>query len=409
VTVWYRGTPVGYLQPDERGGFLFSYTDDWIAREDSFPVSLSLPLGETVDQDRADAFFSNLLPEGPGKERLCRQLGISPDNRYEILKAIGHDCAGALVIGDWPGDAEAEAEAPRYEPFGDDELDHLVRNRPALPVLADGEYVRFSLAGSASKWAVVYRDGGFHWPQGSAPSTHILKVHDPLFSHAPRNEAFTAFLAARLGLSVAGTIPSDDYLLIERYDRTRENGVSVRLHQEDAAQALGIPSFRKYQREGGVGVVQVLDLIRGHSRNPLQDQRSLITWQLANLILGNSDGHLKNISFLYDGDRVSLAPFYDMVCTRNYDGVERNLALSIGGGQDPGHIGRDQFREFARETRTSEAYIFRELDRIMSDLNEKLEDYAHDFVTRWGHSPVIDRVMRIVGTQIRRTGTLLQR
>jgi serine/threonine-protein kinase HipA len=405
VTVWYRGTPVGYLQPDEHGGFLFSYTDDWITRDDSFAVSMSLPLGETVDQSKADAFFSNLLPEGPGKDRLCRQLGISPGNRYEILKAIGHDCAGALVIGDRPG----EAEAPRYEPFGADELGNLVRNRPALPVLADGEYVRFSLAGSASKWAVVYRDGGLHWPRGSSPSTHILKVYDPLFSHAPRNEAFTAFLAARLGLSVAATMPSDDYLLIERYDRTREDGVSVRLHQEDAVQALGMPSFRKYQREGGAGVAKVLDLIRSHSWNPLQDQRSVITWQLANLLLGNSDGHLKNISFLYDGARISLAPFYDMVCTRNYDGVERKLALDIGGGQDPGQIGRDQFASFARETRTGEAYIFRELERIMGDLDEKLEDYAHDFVTQWGHSPVIDRIMRIVRTQIRRTGTLVLR
>jgi hypothetical protein len=170
----------------------------------------------------------------------------------------------------------------------------------------------------------------------SAPSTHILKVYDPRFSHAPCNEAFVGSLAARLGLSIAATIPSDTCLLIERYDRTRENVISVRLHQEDAAQAgcmvsarssatppvrtwsragsvasdqaLGVHAFRKYQREGGVGIAQVLDLIRHHSSTPLQDQQGLITWQLANLILGNADGHLKNISFLYDGASVSPAP-----------------------------------------------------------------------------------------------------
>lgn len=49
---------------------------------------------------------------------------------------------------------------------------------------------------------------------------------------------------------MAPATPTDDYLLIERYDRTWENGIPVRLHQEDAAQALGIPSFKKYQREG---------------------------------------------------------------------------------------------------------------------------------------------------------------
>lgn len=231
MTVWYRSQPVGDLKPDNRGGFLFSYTDEWLNDESSFPISISLPLGESLDQDRADAFFSNLLPEGPGRERLCRQLGISPDNRYGILRVIGQDCAGALVIGDHPDDADG----PRYEPFGGDELEKLLRNRPALPVLADGEYVRFSLAGSASKWAVVVDKKGFAWPRGSTPSTHILKVYDPTFSHAPWNEAFTAHLATRLGLSLAATVPAEDYLLIERYDRALEEGIPVRLHQEDAA------------------------------------------------------------------------------------------------------------------------------------------------------------------------------
>lgn len=108
-------------------------------------------------------------------------------------------------------------------------------------------------------------------------------------------------------------------------------------------------------------------------------QRSVITWQLLNLILGNADGHLKNISFLYHGARISLAPFYDMVCTRNYPGVDDKLALHIGGGYDPGHIGREQFRSFAREIHVGEPYVFQELERIT----------------------------RIVRTQIRRTRTLL--
>jgi serine/threonine-protein kinase HipA len=109
---------------------------------------------------------------------------------------------------------------------------------------------------------------------------------------------------------------------VQRYDREEKNGRLTRLHQEDAAQALGIPSFRKYQREGEAGVARVIELIREHSTRPLQDQRSLITWQLSNLLLGNADGHLKNISLLYERGAVGLAPFYDMVCTRNYEAVD---------------------------------------------------------------------------------------
>jgi hypothetical protein len=63
-----------------------------------------------------------------------------------------------------------------YQEIGNDELRKLIRTRPALPLLRDGEYVRFSLAGSVSKWALVFDRGRFFWPKGRAVSTHILKV-----------------------------------------------------------------------------------------------------------------------------------------------------------------------------------------------------------------------------------------
>lgn len=284
MNVSFRDKRVGSLEPDGRGGFRFTYAEEWVHYGDRFPVSLSLPIDESVNQNSADAFFSNLLPEGPGRERFCRQLGISPDNRYEFLRAIGHDCAGALVIGDLP----ASQVAAEYQPVGIGELEALLRDRPAIPVSNDGRYVRFS--------------------------------------HGPFNEAFTGFLAHKLGPEVVTSTPTGGYLLVERYDRRYEDGRLVRSHQEDAAQALGLHPYWKYQREGSVGLPQVIALIRRHSSRPLRDQRSLITWQLANLILGNADGHLKNISFLLNGEGMRLAPFYDMVCTRPWNGLPAKLA-----------------------------------------------------------------------------------
>lgn len=404
MNVSFRDRRVGSLEPDGRGGFRFAYAEEWIEHDARFPVSLSVPLDEPVDQASADAFFSNLLPEGPVRERLCRQLGISPDNRFELLRAIGYDCAGALVVGDLP----ASDGAPHHQAFGAGELAALLRDRPAIPVSSGGGYVRFSLAGSASKWAVVYDGDQFFWPLGAAVSSHILKVYDPRFSHGPFNEAFTGFLAEQLGLSVVAATPTDRYLLVDRYDRRYEESRLVRRHQEDAAQALGIHPYQKYQREGTAGLAQVVSLIRKHSSNPLQDQRDLITWQLANLILGNADGHLKNISFLLGGERIRLAPFYDIVCTRNYEGVERSLALYIGDGADPGHIGRQHLSRFARDVGVKESYLFGELDRIMDSLTVHLDDYAHEFASRWGDNPVISRIVHIVRTQIRRTQTLVR-
>jgi serine/threonine-protein kinase HipA len=123
-------------------------------------------------------------------------------------------------------------------------------------------------------------------------------------------------------------VPTDDYILLKRYDCRYQDGSPVRLHQEDLCQALGIPPFRKYQREGGVGFARVVDLIREHSATPLHDIRSLVTWQLATLILGNADGHVKNVSLLYDGGQRTLAPVIDRVCRTIRTQIRRTRTLT---------------------------------------------------------------------------------
>ena len=50
------------------------------------------------------------------------------------------------------------------------------------------------------------------------------------------------------------------------YDRVRdEDGTVWRLHQEDFCQALGVPSEKKYQSEGGPSLADCFELIRGAS------------------------------------------------------------------------------------------------------------------------------------------------
>ena len=45
---------------------------------------------------------------------------------------------------------------------------------------------------------------------------------------------------------------------------------------------------------------------------------ALFRWVLFNTLVGNSDSHLKNISFLMSAEGVQLAPFYDLLCTAVY-------------------------------------------------------------------------------------------
>jgi len=55
-------------------------------------------MNEAFTDSASQHFFAKLLPEGIVREQICKSLKISPDNDFQLLKAIGGDCAGALTI-----------------------------------------------------------------------------------------------------------------------------------------------------------------------------------------------------------------------------------------------------------------------------------------------------------------------
>ncbi len=75
------------------------------------------------------------------------------------------------------------------------------------------------------------------------------------------------------------------------------------------------------------------------SANPLADNQRLLQWQAANVLIGNCDGHAKNISLLRSKEgRWELTPFYDLVSTIFYPKLSKELAMGIGGLKDIGTI-----------------------------------------------------------------------
>jgi hypothetical protein len=54
----------------------------------------------------------------------------------------------------------------------------------------------------------------------------------------------------------------------------------------------------------------------------------MVEWQVFNAAAGNADGHGKNLSILYDDEGPRLAPFYDLVSTREYPKLDRLLAMT---------------------------------------------------------------------------------
>lgn len=337
LTVYFHSEKAGVLSQNTLGRFSFRYDATWLTSPQAHPISQSLPLREGIfEEEECTGFFGGLLPEDYNRELIARNLGITSQNDYAMLKEIGGECAGAVMLLDPDTDLPPRQHA--YHPVSEAELETILDTLPQKPLLAGEAEVRLSLTGAQNKLALFRDKKGFALPLHESPSSHIIKPEAARFPGLVENEAYCLRLAREAGLPAAQAEPmilgKHRCLLVTRYDRLHEDGYLRRLHQEDFCQALAIPSRLKYQSEGGPHLVHCFDLVRTASSRPAKDLITLFEAVLFNYLIGNNDAHAKNFSLLYvpaeKTIQVELAPLYDLVCTANYPGLSPKMAMKIG-------------------------------------------------------------------------------
>lgn len=126
-------------------------------------------------------------------------------------------------------------------------------------------------------------------------------------------------------------------LIVEQFDRRwTDDKRLIRLPQEDCCQALSVPPTRKYQSDGGPGIRDILELLKGSDR-PISDIATFLRASIVFWLIGATDGHAKNFSvFLGPGGRFSMTPLYDVLTAQpslDANQIRRNrfkLAMSVG-------------------------------------------------------------------------------
>lgn len=348
----------------KRSRLQFRYTAEALEDPSSLSLSVRMPKrAEPYDDADARAFFANLLPEAEYRRLVSWAARVSESNVAGLLGAIGGECAGAVSV--WPND-EGPASTPRYDDLGEDELRALFGSDTSEELVSRLRAARLSIAGVQAKLA-LFRDGDrWRLPLHGAPSTHILKRGRADVTELVENEVFCMRLAAEAGLPVAGAERLDfgrPVFCTPRYDRVRDaSDVVRRLHQEDFCQALGVEPERKYQAEGGPGVAQCARVIREYSALPIADIELLVRWVVFNWAIGNEDAHAKNLAFLYVDPAPRLAPFYDLVSTAVYRGLQRKAAMKVGGEYRQRFVGADEWDGLARDVEVG-AKVVRRLAR----------------------------------------------
>ncbi len=367
---------VGTLR-EVAGLWSFQYAASWLENPDSFALSPHLPLTADSLLDGASLrpvqwYFDNLLPEEGQRVLLAGDAKLDAADAFGLLAWYGAESAGSLTL--LPPDA-APPVAETLRPLPDDALNTRIRQLPKTP-LTHAAIKRMSLAGAQHKLAVVFEDGALFEPAGATPSTHILKPDhlDVDYAHSAINEWFVMRLAKRLGLDVPAVyrryVPFPVYM-IDRFDRIASAQGWQRRHVIDACQLLGLDRSFKYSQ----GSMDNLAALAIACRSPAVARSRLFGWLVFNVLVGNSDAHLKNLSFLVSHEGVQLAPFYDLLSVATYDtpAFDKNgwpaqtpLAWPILGVRYFSDIRRDVLLEVGASLNLAKGTAARLLDNLRS-------------------------------------------
>ncbi|MFZ3221848.1 MAG: HipA domain-containing protein [Rugosibacter sp.] len=387
-----NGIPVGTIEI-ENGRWKFRYATEWkdYALSPNFPIA-TRKFEDTADAKPVEWFFENLLPEGRLRDLIAFRDRLDPRDTWALLSRHGQDTAGALSL--IPEGFDAAAAGEILVPLAREALQEKIEASRArnLPLMASWDEIRMSLAGAQEKLGLrIDANGAMLLPEGSAPSTHIVKPENASadFPHCPANEFFCMRLAHELKVPVPAVgllhLPEPLYV-IERFDRVplEQSAEKVagttfgRLHQIDLCQALGVAPSKKYESEGGLGLHHLFGVLRGtFIDRPIVAANAVVQWVAFNYLIGNLDAHAKNTAFLMRGQKAVVAPFYDILCVEAYL-PRQTMSMAIAGENKPGWVEGSHWDAMAYEAGVAPRLVRGILSRMSADLPEAISRIIGD-------------------------------
>ncbi len=343
INIYARNSKVGKLIFVTPGQCELEYEPNWVTS--GFPLSPALPFDGQFEPNAVVNFLKNIFPEGEAFQELLDIDRISKDNIYAILSTIGHDTSGALVFAQ----KHQNTKFKNLRRVTESELIERLNMRSTRDLILWDDKYRLSVAGVQNKLNILEtKNGKMFLADGQYASTHILKfasLQDPFITI---NEFFCMKLAELAGLRVADVrlkkLGEHYTLIVRRFDRRYNNDKILKAHVVDGCQVLNLPPSYKYEQNfgssrdvrhirDGVGLLDLFGFTNQCSI-PVKAKQSILDWVIFNVLIGNSDAHGKNISFMAGTNFYQLAPFYDLLSivyeARNNEKLDTGLAMAIG-------------------------------------------------------------------------------
>ncbi len=333
---WFEFAP-GYWDQGHRpvlGQVFEEHGPDWRPR-----ANVALP-----------RWFSHLLPEGRMRQAVASAADVHAAREFELIRRLGTtDLPGATRAVPFDLDSSGQS-VPDLE----DDLDSTDEN----PLL------KFSLAGAQLKYSMVSNERGLTIPAKGSAGNVIAKLPDGRagFEGVPEAEFSALELARAAGIDVVSTrlVPASDItgisdwfetskssvvLAVDRFDR---RGDGTRVHVEELAQVMDIPTARENAKYRSANFETVANFISALSG--IDHVAEVIDRIALNVLVGNGDAHLKNWAFTYpDGQNPTLSPLYDVVPTVLYMQHD-NLGLNLNSSKDFASVSATSFDDLGRRS-----------------------------------------------------------
>jgi serine/threonine-protein kinase HipA len=315
--VYFTDSFAGELRQEPGGRCVFTYDAAYLqAKKPAIAFTLPRQSAPFMCEQGLHPFFDNLVAEGWLRSAQARALKTDPNNRFALLLAFGHDCAGAVSLID---------PVPIAEPTLDPD------DRAAAAALRS----RGSLSGVQPKLLAV-KDGDTYRPaRRDETSQFIAKLPSGALRDIVENEYLTT-------VAVAALLPDDSTveaivaplegvqkraLMVKRFDRLPSG---ARIHFEEFNQLLG---KRSGDNKYDAAYEDMASFIRTTPGCVPADAWRLFRRVLTCFITGNTDAHLKNFAMFHAQGSMQLTPAYDLVAAALYPEYS-TLALSIDKAQN---------------------------------------------------------------------------
>lgn len=378
VWQWLPGhiepVPVGVLTPG-RSGMRFSYGTRYLQRSDRVSLSPTLPLDDTTfdptGQMGLPSAIRDAAPDAWGRRVILNQLTGSRGSNAETadlsertyLLESESDRIGAIDFQESPSEYVPRVASLDLNDLR--EVAELVSAGEPLPDTLHETILSGTGIGGARPKALTKLDG--------RPSLVKFSVSTDVFPTIEA-EAIASNLAGRAGIDTAPVsslrIGGRYALISERFDREPDgsrraiiSGLTLTGRDEMESRYSSYP--------------ELLEKVQDLSDSPDQVGPELFARIAFNMMISNSDDHLRNHAAFWDGTTLTLTPAYDLAPGARREGAEATQTLAYGNQQEKlanlAALGR-----LAPLYGLSRAEGFERIDAIREVIETQFEDAADE-------------------------------